>query len=162
MFRYHFLKAVTNKIHFFLKKIHTCVCCMCVGAHRLQKQALDLLVPELWRAWSCLTWILGTKLRSSKRAESTLNLWEISTVHHFPNKRFLNSMSNFFNSFKIVIIFMNILRLHWLSRKELNFWKIGLNFRGDSGIQIKRDRNGILRIEDEIGIKVENRNNKWL
>lgn len=71
-------------------------------------------------------------------------------------------MSNFFNSFKIVIIFMNILRLHWLSRKELNFWKIGLNFRGDSGIQIKRDRNGILRIEDEIGIKVENRNNKWL
>jgi hypothetical protein len=34
-----------------------------------------------------------------------------------------------------------------------------VSFRGDRGIQIKRGRDGILRIEDKIGIN-ENRNDK--
>lgn len=55
-----------------------------------------------------------------------------------------------------------MLRLHWLSRKKLNFGKIGLNVKGGSGVQIKRDKNRILRVEDEIGFKVENRNDKQL
>lgn len=71
-------------------------------------------------------------------------------------------MPNFFSGFKTAIILMNMLRLHWLSRKKLNFGKIGLNVKGGSGVQIKRDKNRILRVEDEIGFKVENRNDKQL
>lgn len=52
-----------------------CVCvCSCVCAHLCgdQKMALYVLELELQVVMSCLTWVLGTDLRSTVRAASAL------------------------------------------------------------------------------------------
>jgi hypothetical protein len=47
------------------------------GAHRSQKRVSDNLQVELQVVVSHLLWILGTKLRSSRRAMCILNSWAI-------------------------------------------------------------------------------------
>lgn len=47
------------------------------GTHSYQKKSLDSLGQELQVIMSCLTWVLWTKPRTSARALSALNYWDI-------------------------------------------------------------------------------------
>lgn len=65
-----------------------CVCvCACAHMHRMctgvfggEKRVSGLLEPEFRVVESCLMWVLGTELKSSARAASSLDLWAIPSV----------------------------------------------------------------------------------
>lgn len=50
---------------------------MCAGTYGGQKKALDPPDLELHTIISCLTWVLGTELRSCGEAADALNCWSI-------------------------------------------------------------------------------------
>lgn len=63
-----------------LKKLCLCVCVwLCIrvsaGTHRNQKGVSDLLELECQAVVTCLTWVLGTEVRSSPRAACAPNSW---------------------------------------------------------------------------------------
>lgn len=57
-----------------------CICggewvcpCMSVDALRVQKRVSDTPELGLWVVRSCLMWVLGTELQSSRRGDCNLN-----------------------------------------------------------------------------------------
>lgn len=55
--------------------VNMCICSAGIHGDQMHQISLEL---ELWAAVNCLTWALGTELKSSGRAVCDLNLGAIS------------------------------------------------------------------------------------